>query len=78
MKPSGFDVKTEMNEVSVRHYGKFGVVIAKIDYEMNIGGKTLPPRSIRATFVVRKEQGVWKVATANFTGIRPQTPQPSK
>ena len=77
-KPAGLEVRTELNEVSVRDYGKFGVLIAKIDYEINMGGKKSPSRSIRATFVVRNEKGVWKITSAHFTGIRPQAPPAQK
>lgn len=74
LKPAGLDVKAELNEVSVRVYGKFGIVIARIDYTMSNDGKALPPRSIRATFVVRQFGKEWKVSSAQFTGIKPTTP----
>lgn len=70
-KPEGIEVKPQLNEFSTRAYDNFGVVIVRIDYTMSRGGPPLPPRSIRATFVCRMESGSWKVASAQFTGIRP-------
>ena len=39
-------VKTEADDFSIRSYGKFAVVIARLNYLMTGSGKTLPPRSI--------------------------------
>lgn len=64
--------EVEVNDYSIRIYDrKFAVVIARLDYSMKSGGKELPPRSIRATFVCRKTKGAWKIASAQYTGIRP-------
>jgi ketosteroid isomerase-like protein len=70
--------KVEANDFSIRNYGKFAVVIVKFDYTITSDGKPLPPRSLRGTFVCRKEKGVWKIASAAYTGIRPPQPQPTK
>lgn len=78
LKPAGMEVKHQLNEFSVRSYGKFGIVIVRIDYSMSRGGTPLPPRSIRATFVCRKDKGVWKIASAQYTGIRPSSPPAAK
>lgn len=67
---------TETTDFSIRNYGKFAIVIARLNYTITSDGKTLPPRSIRATIVCRKEKGMWKIASAQYTGIRP--PQPTK
>ena len=65
-------------EPSIRNYGKFAVAIVKLDYTMTNDGKPLPPRSIRATFVLKKEGKNWKIASAQYTGIRPaQPPKPN-
>lgn len=62
-------------DFSIRIYGNFAVVIAKFDYKITSDGKPLPPRSLRATIVCRSEKGAWKIASAQYTGIRPpQTP----
>lgn len=60
----------EAADFSIRNYGKFAVVITRLNYTITSNGKSLPPRSIRATFVCRKEKGVWKIASAQYTGIR--------
>lgn len=61
-------------EPSIRSYGKFAVAIVKVDYVMTNEGKPLPPRSIRATFLLKKEGKSWKIASAQYTGIRPAQP----
>lgn len=71
------NVSLEISEYSVRQYDKFAVVIAKFTYTITAEGKTMPPRSMRATIVFRKEKGEWKIASTQYTGIRPPTlPKP--
>jgi len=62
---------TEATDFSIRVYEKFAVVIARLNYTITSDGKQMPPRSMRATFVCRKEKGAWKIASAQYTGIRP-------
>ncbi|MEO8042934.1 MAG: nuclear transport factor 2 family protein [Acidobacteriota bacterium] len=77
LKPPDRLVSTvEVSDLSVRSYGKFAVVIAKFTYEMKMDGKPMPPRRIRATIVCRQENHSWKIASSQYTGIRP--PQPPK
>lgn len=64
--------KLEISEHSIRSTGKFAIVIVKLTYTMTMDGKALPPRSMRATFVCRQEKGAWKIASSQYTGIRPQ------
>jgi uncharacterized protein (TIGR02246 family) len=66
------------DEFSIRTYDKFAIVITRLNYTITSDGKTLPPRSIRATIVCRKEKGAWKIASAQYTGIRPPQAQPTK
>lgn len=66
----------EVTEFSIRVYGKFAVVIARLNYAITSDGKPMPPRGIRATYVCKKEKSAWKIASAQYTGIRP--PQPAK
>ena len=61
----------EANDFSIRNYGNFAIVITSLNYTVTTGGKAQPPRGIRATFVCRKEKGNWKIASAQYTGIRP-------
>ena len=67
-------VSLETTDFSIRNYGKFAVVIVRLNYTMTSDGKQLPPRSIRATIVCKKEKGMWKIASAQYTGIRPPPP----
>ena len=69
---------TETTEFSIRVYDKFAVVIVRLNYTITSDGKQLPPRSIRATIVCRKEKAAWKIASTQYTGIRPPQPQPTK
>ncbi len=80
MKPPAdkMSAANEVSDFSIRSYGKFAVIIARLDYSITSEGKTLPPRSIRATYVCRKENGMWKIASAQYTGIRPPQTAPVK
>ncbi len=68
----------ETDEFSIRQYDKFAIVIVRLNYKITSEGKTLPPRSIRATIVCRKEKNAWKIASAQYTGIRPAQASPPK
>ena len=78
MKPPAdkMSVAVEADEFSIRNYKDFAIVITRLNYKMTSEGKPLPPRSIRATFVLRKEKNSWKIASAQYTGIRPPTVKP--
>lgn len=68
-------VNVTTDEFLIRTYGNFAVVIARVTYAP--GGTapaTRPPFSVRATLVCRKEKGVWKIASTQYTGIRPPRP----
>lgn len=71
---AGVTATVEATEHSIRNYGKFAVVIARLNYTMTAGGKQLSARSIRATYLMKKEKDVWKIASAQYTGIRPSQP----
>lgn len=73
MKPPAekMSVNLVADEFSIRNYGSFAVVITRLNYTMISGGKSLPPRSMRATLVCKKEKNLWKIASAQYTGIRP-------
>jgi hypothetical protein len=36
----------------------------------------MPPRKMMLTAVCRKERGTWKIASSQYTGIRPPAPAP--
>jgi len=60
----------ELSETSIRNYGKFAIVITKLTYTVTSPTAKIPPRSIRATYVCRREGKDWKIASAQYTGIR--------
>jgi hypothetical protein len=62
----------EVSDFSIRSYGKFAIVIAKLTYKTSPAS---PGRSIRATFACRREKGDWKIASTQYTGIRPAAPK---
>lgn len=61
----------DVSEVSIRNYGKFAIVIARLTYRMPTADKAAPARSMRVTFACRREKGDWKIASSQYTGIRP-------
>ncbi len=67
------------DEFSVRNYGNFAVIIARITFSQ--AGNEMPARvlaSFRATYVCRKEKGKWKISSVQVTGIRPPRTQQTK
>lgn len=77
-KMGNMSAVVEPTEYSIRIYKDFAIVIARLNYTMTSDGKALPPRSIRATFVCRKAGNGWKIASAQYTGIRPSAPAKSQ
>jgi ketosteroid isomerase-like protein len=61
---------TEVSDFSIRNYRKFAIVIASFKFTIVSDGKTLPPRSMRVTLVCTKKNNSWKIASAQYTGIR--------
>lgn len=68
--------KLDVTDFSIRTYEKFAIVISRFTYTFESESKASPTRSMRVMTVFRKENGVWKIASAQYTGIRP--PQPPK
>jgi uncharacterized protein (TIGR02246 family) len=73
--PSKMTAMVEVTDYSIRSYGNFAIAIARFNYSMTAEGKPLPPRSIRATIVLKKEKADWKIASVQYTGIRPNAAQ---
>ncbi|HET6669065.1 MAG TPA: nuclear transport factor 2 family protein [Pyrinomonadaceae bacterium] len=76
-KPPGdqMSVSVTTDEFLNRNYGNFAIVIARLTYApMGVAPAARPPFSIRVTLVCRKEKGVWKIASSQYTGIRPPRP----
>jgi len=72
--PSKMTASTEITDWSIRNYGGFAVAIARFNYSVTMEGKPVPPRSMRAMAVLRKEKGDWKIASVQYTGIRQSQP----
>ncbi len=68
----------EVTDYSIRLYYKFAIAIVRLNYTIVTEGQPLPPRSMRAMVIFRKERGSWKIASAQYTGIRsPQSQKPN-
>lgn len=78
LKPPANQMPTnmELSDYSVRIYDKMAVVIVKETFSFTADGKPLPPRSLRVMFVCKREKSGWKVASVQYTGIRPKQPAP--
>lgn len=72
----GVELKTTHDYRSIRVYGSTAVVIAELSFVMTKDGNTMPPRKMVMTAVCRKERGTWKVASAQYTGVRPPATKP--
>lgn len=66
-----------LDELKVRHYGKFAIVITRF----SIGSKTDISKKPNAlgivVYALRKEKGAWKIYSAQFTPF-PPPPKPAK
>ena len=79
LKPPADKMSTtlQIDEYSIRVFEKTAVVIAKLTYSITAEGKAMPPRSMRVTLICLKGKSGWKIASAQYTGIRPPQ-QPSQ
>ena len=73
-KNGGMTISIEEKYPSIRIYGPTAVVITEMAYTMSKDGQSRPGPKIMATIVARKEKGAWKIASAQYTGIRPPAP----
>lgn len=72
--PSKISTSVEVTDHSFRYDKVWAIVIVRLNFAIVVDGKAAPPRSMRATAVCRKERGQWKIATVQYTGIRPPAP----
>ena len=75
LKPEKLSTTVKFEDVSVRNYGEFAIVISRIDYMITMDGKDLSPRSMRLTLACRNINGNWKISSSQYTAIRPKKPQ---
>jgi uncharacterized protein (TIGR02246 family) len=73
--PADMTPTVTSDEFLIRTYNNFAVVIARLTYAVGNAPAARPPFSIRVTLVCRKEKGGWKIASSQYTGIRPPRPQ---
>lgn len=67
-------VSTVPLDFSIRRDGPTAIVIVRLEATITREGQVLPPRSMRTTLVCRMTKGGWKIASAQYTGIRPPAP----
>ena len=76
-KSGGFEIAVAEEFRSIRVYGDTAVAIVELTFTMSKDGKTMPARKMMATAVCRKDRGNWKIASVQYTGIRPPAAQPA-
>lgn len=62
-----------VEEAVTRFLGDSAIVVAKMAYTMTLDGNSRN-FAMRASFVAQKTNGVWKLVSAHYTGIRPPKP----
>lgn len=69
----------EADDFSIRIYGKFAVVIKRVTFLTKTSGQeSRPPLSMRVTGFCRKEKGLWKITSAQYTIIKPPQIPPTE
>jgi hypothetical protein len=64
----------EVSEPEVRTYGSTGTIMVKLSGAVAMGAEKRS-FAFRAGYVAVNEGGKWKLASAQYTGIRPPKPQ---
>lgn len=67
-------VSYELDEINTRIYGDTAIVVARLPFTMKSPDGQTMSRALRCTFVCRKTRGKWRIASAQYTGIRPSQP----
>ena len=60
----------EMKDPVVRMFGEVAIVVAKLAYAVPSPGQPARMMELRASFVAHRLAGRWKLASAQYTGIR--------
>lgn len=63
-----------LDEITTRIYGDTAIVVARLPFTMKTPDGQTMSRAMRCTFVCRKTRGKWRIASAQYTGIRPPPP----
>ncbi len=64
-----------VSDENIRIFGETAVDVVAITYTVSESGKASHDVKIRATFLAVRQQGAWKLASAQYTGIRPPAAQ---
>ncbi|HZG50925.1 MAG TPA: nuclear transport factor 2 family protein [Pyrinomonadaceae bacterium] len=64
-------VSYELDEITSRIYGDTAIVVARLPFTIKTPDGQIVSRALRCTFVCRKTRGKWRIASAQYTGIRP-------
>jgi len=75
-KAAGVSVEVAEDFRSIRIYDDTAVAIVELTFTMSKDGRAAPPRKMMATVVLREEHDKWKIASVQYTGIRPPAPAP--
>jgi uncharacterized protein (TIGR02246 family) len=70
-------ISYELDEITSRIYGDTAIIIARLPFTMKTPDGQSMSRALRCTFVCRKTRGKWRIASAQYTGIRPTAPAKS-
>lgn len=65
-----------VDELKVRSYGEFAVILARQSFKLSISGQTREV-AMRVTYVCRRQKDRWQLVSAQYTGIRPTPPKPA-
>jgi uncharacterized protein (TIGR02246 family) len=60
-----------LDEITSRIYGDTAIVVARLPFTIKTPDGQNVTRALRCTFVCRKARGKWRIASAQYTGIRP-------
>lgn len=67
-------VSYALDEITTRIYGDTAIVVARLPFTMKTPDGQTMSRALRCTIVCRKMRGRWRIASAQYTGIRPLQP----
>ena len=71
-------VSYELDEITSRIYGDTAIVVARLPFTLKTPDGQSVSRAFRCTFVCRKTGGKWRIASTQYTGIRPAQNAPAK
>ena len=66
-----------LDEMTARIYGDTAIIVARLPFTLKTPDGQTSSRALRCTIVCRKMRGKWRIASAQYTGIRPPAPAKS-